>query len=60
MTITAGAPVAWAWSKAAFSQATLAAWRADVSPALGLRPFGPGTSRVMKTTPPSVQRAFST
>src|SRR4051812_24512179 len=60
MIITAGARVDSAWSKAALSQATLALWRADVSPALGLLPAEPGTSRVAKTTPPLVQRAFST
>src|SRR5205085_10480031 len=58
--ITAGAFVASAWLKAAFSQATLAVWRADVSPALGLLLAGPGTSRVANTTAPFVQRAFST
>ena len=60
MTITAGLWAASAWSKAAFSQATLAAWRAAVSEALGLFPFGPGTLSVANTTLPFVHRAFST
>ena len=53
MTITAGAPVASAWSKAASSQARLAA------PRLPVAPLGPGSSMVAKTIPSFVKRAFS-
>src|ERR1700752_1471530 len=49
MIMTPGLRAASAWSKAALSQATLALWRAAVSDALGLLPFGPGTLRVANT-----------